>query len=86
MCRHLEIAESTWHRWLAQYGCTPMRAIQAATSHAAAAMGWSDIGVLQPGKLADVIAVEGDPLADLSALDRVLLVVREGRVVKGPAA
>jgi len=71
-------------RWLAEYGCTPMQAIQAATSHAAEAMGWSDIGVLRPGKLADVIAVDGDPLADLRAMDRVRLVMREGKVVKGP--
>jgi imidazolonepropionase-like amidohydrolase len=71
-------------RWLAEYGCTPMQAIQAATSNAAEAMGWSDIGVLQPGKLADVIAVEGEPLADLRAIDKVLLVVREGKIVKSP--
>jgi imidazolonepropionase-like amidohydrolase len=37
---------------------------------------------LQPGKLADVIAVEGDPLADIRALEKVSLVVREGCIVK----
>jgi imidazolonepropionase-like amidohydrolase len=68
--------------WLVEYGCTPMQAIQAATSWAAQAMGWTDIGVLQPGKLADVIAVDGDPLADIRAMDRVSLVVRQGLIVK----
>lgn len=68
--------------YLVEYGCTPMQAIQAATLWAAQSMGWTDIGALQPGKLADVIAVEGDPLADIRALDEVILVVREGRIVK----
>jgi imidazolonepropionase-like amidohydrolase len=45
-------------------------------------MAWSDIGTLEPGKLADVIAVAGNPLADIGAMDRVKLVVREGEVVK----
>lgn len=68
--------------WLVEYGCTPMQAIQAATLWAAQSMGWTDIGALQPGKLADVIAVEGDPLADIRAADKVILVVREGKIVK----
>ena len=69
-------------RWLVEYGCTPMQAIQAATLYAAQSMGWTDIGALQSGKLADVIAVEGDPLADIRAADKVILVVREGKIVK----
>jgi imidazolonepropionase-like amidohydrolase len=69
-------------RWLVEYGCTPMQAIQAATLYAAQSMGWTDIGALQPGKLADVIAVESDPLADIRAADKVILVVREGKIVK----
>jgi imidazolonepropionase-like amidohydrolase len=68
-------------RWLVEYGCTPMQAIQAATLYAAQSMGWTDIGALQPGKLADVIAVESDPLADIRAADKVILVVREGKIV-----
>ena len=70
-------------RWLVDFGCTPMQAIQAATQWAAQSMGWTDIGTLQPGKLADVIAVEGDPLTDIRAMDKVILVVREGKIVKG---
>jgi imidazolonepropionase-like amidohydrolase len=71
-------------RWLVDYGCTPMQAIQAATAWPAQAMGWADIGTLESGKLADVIAVQGDPLADIGAVDRVVLVVREGEVVREP--
>jgi imidazolonepropionase-like amidohydrolase len=69
-------------RWLVEYGCTPMQAIQAATLWPAQSMGWTEIGALQPGKLADVIAVEGNPLTDIRVLDKVVLVVREGKVVK----
>jgi len=69
-------------RWLVEYGCTPMQAIQAATLWAAQSMGWMDIGALGTGKLADVIAVEGDPLADIRATDKVILVVCEGKIVK----
>jgi imidazolonepropionase-like amidohydrolase len=69
-------------RWLVEYGCTPMQAIQAATLWAAQSMGWMDIGALGTGKLADVIAVEGDPLTDIRATNRVILVVREGKIVK----
>ncbi len=69
-------------RWLVDFGCTPMQALQAATAWPAEAMGWSDIGTLETGKLADVIAVAGDPLTDIRALADVVLVVREGEVVK----
>lgn len=69
-------------RWLVEYGCTTMQAIQTATLWGAQSMGWTDIGALQPGKLADVIAVDGDPLADIRAIDKVVLVVREGQIVK----
>ncbi|MCX6068263.1 MAG: amidohydrolase family protein [Chloroflexi bacterium] len=69
-------------RWLVEYGCTHIQAIQSATLWAAQSMGWEDIGALQPGKLADVIAVEGNPLADIHATNKVILVVREGKIVK----
>jgi imidazolonepropionase-like amidohydrolase len=67
---------------LVEFGCTPMQAILAATSWAAESMGWEKIGRLERGKLADVIAVEGDPLADVTALENMTLVVREGKIVK----
>jgi imidazolonepropionase-like amidohydrolase len=72
-------------RDLVAYGCSPMQALQAATGWAAEAMGWDRIGTLKAGKLADLIAVPGDPLADIGVMRRVPLVVREGVVVKNKA-
>ncbi len=69
-------------RWLTNYGATSMQAIQAATSWAAESMGWTDIGTLEPGKRADVIAVEGNPLTDIRAMDKAVLVIQEGKIVK----
>ena len=69
-------------RWLVEYGCSPMQALQAATSWPAEAMGWSEIGLLQEKKLADIIALQGNPLEDVGLLDQVFLVIREGQVVK----
>ena len=68
---------------LVDHGCTPMAALRAATGWAAAAMGWDEIGTLAAGKLADVVAVAGDPLGDMRVMRDVALVVREGVVVKG---
>jgi imidazolonepropionase-like amidohydrolase len=67
---------------LVEYGCTPMQAIQAATHWAAQSMGWTDIGTLQPGRQADLIAVKGNPLADIRTMDNAVLVVCDGRVIK----
>ena len=64
-----------------QGGCTPMEAIVAATGLAAKAIGIDDkIGTFAPGKLADVIVVGGDPLADLARLSDVRMVMQAGRV------
>jgi imidazolonepropionase-like amidohydrolase len=71
---------------MVQRGMTPMAAIQAATSLAAKHMGWDDrIGSLQPGRFGDVIAVRGDPLADITRLQHVDLVIKGGLVFKQPA-
>jgi imidazolonepropionase-like amidohydrolase len=71
---------------LVDAGLTPMAAITSATATAAQLLGWSDrLGTLEAGKLGDVIAVEGDPLADIGVLGdprRVVLVLKEGRIVK----
>jgi imidazolonepropionase-like amidohydrolase len=68
---------------MVDYGCTPMQALQATTLWSAQAMGWDEeIGSLQVGKLADVIAVTGDPLADIRVMNQVALVVREGKVIR----
>jgi imidazolonepropionase-like amidohydrolase len=69
--------------YMVQYGMTPMQAIQAATSSAAELLGWTDrVGTVEPGKYADLIAVSGDPLADIRALEKVGFVMKGGTVVK----
>ena len=68
---------------MVRWGLTPMQAIQAATVNAADLMGWSDrVGSLEPGHYADVIAVHGDPLADVATLEKVTFVMKGGAVVK----
>jgi imidazolonepropionase-like amidohydrolase len=65
-------------------GVQPIEAIRAATVNAASAFGLADsVGVLAPGMVADLIAVEGDPLTDLAALQRVRFVMSRGLVVPG---
>jgi imidazolonepropionase-like amidohydrolase len=63
-------------------GMSPLQAIGAATSNAAQALHLTDtIGSIQPGKQADLIAVDGDPTRDINTLSRVRLVMRAGRIV-----
>jgi imidazolonepropionase-like amidohydrolase len=74
---------------MVRWGLTPMQAIQAATVNAADLLGWSDrIGTIAPGFYADLIAVDADPLQDVSALEHVGFVMKGGRVYKrgAPAA
>jgi imidazolonepropionase-like amidohydrolase len=69
--------------FMVKYGMTPMQAIQAATTNAADLLGHSDIiGSIKPGKYADLIAVSGDPLQDISVLEHVQFVMKEGTVYK----
>lgn len=71
---------------MTKYGMTPMRAIQSATSRASELLDMQkDIGTLEAGKLADIVAVPGDPLADVSALTKADFVMKGGKVVRGPA-
>ena len=68
--------------YLIRIGMTPATAIRSATLDAAQTIGWDDrIGSLTAGKLADVIAVDGNPLDDVSLLKRVVFVMRGGQVV-----
>jgi imidazolonepropionase-like amidohydrolase len=68
---------------LVKHGMTPMTAIAAATVNAADLLGLaSEIGTLEPGKAADIIAVPGDPLADVTVLKKVGFVMKGGRVAK----
>jgi imidazolonepropionase-like amidohydrolase len=69
--------------FMVKYGMTPMQAIQAATSNAADLLGKSDLlGSLKPGKFADIIAVDGDPLENIRLLENVEFVMKEGKVYK----
>ena len=68
---------------LVRGGMTPLQAIQAATINAAELLGQSDaLGSISRGKYADVIAVAGDPLKDIKALESVVFVMKEGTIVK----
>jgi imidazolonepropionase-like amidohydrolase len=69
--------------WMVKYGMTPMQAIQSATSLAADLLGRSnELGSIKPGKNADVIAVSGDPLENVSVLENVQFVMKDGKVYK----
>jgi imidazolonepropionase-like amidohydrolase len=68
---------------MVRYGMTPLQAIQSATVNAAEALGRSDVGVLEAGRHADLVAVRGDPTRDVSLLEAVPFVMKGGAVVKG---
>jgi imidazolonepropionase-like amidohydrolase len=70
---------------MVERGMHPVDAIRSATSVAAEHMGLSaDVGAVAPGRVADLIAVHGDPLADAKVLRDVALVMQAGVVVKAP--
>jgi imidazolonepropionase-like amidohydrolase len=70
---------------MVQFGMTPAQTIRAATSLAAEALGQGDkLGRIAPGYAADIIAVEGDPLADVAVLESVDFVMKDGVVYKAP--
>ena len=69
---------------MVEWGMTPMEAIQAATRSAAEALDKSaDLGAIAPGRFADLIAVDGDPLKDVRVLENVAIVMKGGVLVKG---
>lgn len=68
---------------MVQYGMSPLAAIQAGTLGGARVLGWEkEIGALKPGYFADVVAVPGDPLKDITALQKVSFVMKGGTVYK----
>ncbi len=69
---------------LVEWGMRPLEAIRAATLNAADLLGVSDRGVIAPGKLADIIAVPGNPLEDVTRLQQVSFVMKGGMVIKSP--
>lgn len=71
--------------YMVEAGMPPLEALRAATLSAATVMGWEDrIGTLEAGKLADVVAVDGDPSRDISAMSRAVFVMKDGAVYKRP--
>ncbi len=69
--------------FMVKYGMTAMQAIQAATSSAADLLGHSgEIGSIKPGKYADIVAVPGDPLADIRLLEDIKFVMKDGKIYK----
>ena len=68
--------------FMVRYGMTPIQAIQAATSSAANLIGSNEFGSIKPGKFADVVAVSGDPLKDVSVLENVQFVMKDGVIYK----
>jgi len=69
--------------FMVRYGMTPMQAIQAATTSAADLLGRAgEIGSIKPGKYADIIAVSGDPIANIQVLEQVRFVMKDGKIHK----
>jgi imidazolonepropionase-like amidohydrolase len=78
-----ELNEAKEFEYYVNYGMTPMQAIRTGTVNAADLLGWSDkIGTIEPGKWADIVAVSGDPLKDITELQRVKFVMKSGEVFK----
>ncbi len=69
---------------LVERGMTPLEALRAATLYAADLLGVDDRGVIAPGKLADLIAVPGNPLDDIRVMERVTFVMKDGKIYKQP--
>ena len=68
---------------MVKWGMTPMQAIQSATINSAGLMGWeNEVGSLKPGKYADIIAVEGNPVENIKVLENVQFVMKGGKVYK----
>jgi len=71
--------------YMVEWGMTPMEAIQAATSKAAFYMDWEDrVGAVEPGLLADLVAVKGNPLEDITLLENMDVVIKGGLIFKAP--
>jgi imidazolonepropionase-like amidohydrolase len=71
---------------MVEWGMTPMQAIQSATTRAADLLGWPDrVGSITPGHYADIVAVNGNPLTNISELERVSFVMKGGKIYKSSA-
>jgi len=73
--------------WMTRYGMSPLQAIRSATINAADLLGWADdLGAIEPGKYADLIAVDGNVLNDIKQLEHVKFVMKGGEVVRNDDA
>src|SRR5271163_4478977 len=78
-----DLNEAKEFEYYVDYGMTPQQAIRTATTTAAELLGWSDkMGTIEAGKWADLVAVSGDPLKDITELQRVKFVMKSGAVFK----
>jgi imidazolonepropionase-like amidohydrolase len=72
---------------LREAGMPALDVIRAVTVNAAEMLGWQDrVGAVEPGKFADLVAVAGDPIADISELERVRFVMKDGQVIRNDFA
>lgn len=72
---------------LVRGGMTTLQALQAATMNGAALLNWSDnIGTIEPGKFADIIAIDGDPIQNINAIEKVVFVMKDGVTFKNDLA
>jgi len=68
-----------------KFGMTPAQALRSATATAAELLGVNDsLGTVEAGKLADIVAVPGDPLSDVSVMEKVDFVMKGGALVRRP--
>jgi len=75
--------EADEFKYLVDYGMTPAQSLHAATSVAAALLGWQDrVGTIEKGKYADIVAVSGNPFEDITEMTRVKFVMKGGEVVR----
>jgi imidazolonepropionase-like amidohydrolase len=68
-------------KYMVAGGLTPMQAIQSATINAAELLGWQNVGAISPGRFGDLVAVDGDPLKDVTILEKIPFVMKGGEVV-----
>jgi imidazolonepropionase-like amidohydrolase len=80
-------ATATMFSSLHNLGMPPLDILRAVTTSAAEMLGWQDkVGAVEPGKFSDLVAVAGDPVADISELERVRFVMKDGKVVRNDLA
>jgi imidazolonepropionase-like amidohydrolase len=73
--------------WLVKHGMTPVEALQSATVVGSEMMDWQDqIGSLEKGNYADIVAIAGDPLKEITEMQRVKFVMKGGKVIKNELA